>query len=309
MKLARYSCLFFLMLAGLSAAFYNFSGAISARQSENIRFRIFEDFKFAKQTRNSAINYHSESLETNKLIVVKRPTDGGIRETISPKHLEKYKKWKAEFIATEFGQQQWEYYTENQNFVLNIVVSDKKNQGAGTGKYEWDAQGNLVGATIILGDKIDKGYPDPIYFPVMNSLSLEKPPTVSGEILAAAKIAHEFGHVNQTAKTGSDIFQRQNELMPTYNSILLKNGYNTKDEKLVELAEKMGGTPVKIWEDREYWGETSAMSYLIERLDHENFYCTVFNRLENNINLYAESYKERFEEVANAHDSLTECRR
>lgn len=234
-----------------------------------------------------------------KPIIVKTPTDGGIREDISDKYKARFAKWKEEMLSTAFGREQWEFYAGNKNFILTITMSDKRGQGAGTDKYLWDESGNFVGATITLGTKIDKGYPDPIYYPVMNSLSPnENIYTTSGNLLAATKIIHEVGHVNQTAKANRETLATQNKLMPQYISIFLKNGRNTRDQELVELADKMGGTPVEIWENREYWSEVTAMSYLKERISKENFYCHVFNKIQYNIEQYAKDYEERFSEVA-----------
>ena len=41
----------------------------------------------------------------------------------------------------------------------------------------------------------------------------------------------------------------------------------------MELASQMGGTPVTIWEDREYWGETNAMLYLRDRITENGMRC------------------------------------
>ena len=100
----------------------------------------------------------------------------------------------------------------------------------------------------------------------------------SGSILAATKIAHEFGHVNRMTKTNPEIYRLQTQLIPLYNSILLSNGRNTHDPRLIELAQKMGGTPVEIWEDREYWGEVGAMLFLRDITARQNYQCALFNR-------------------------------
>jgi hypothetical protein len=237
--------------------------------------------------------------DNQKPTIIKTPTDGGIRENIPEKYKERFAKWKEELLATEFGREQWETYAGNKKFILTIVMSEKRGQGAGTDKYLWDEEGSFVGATITLGTKIDKGYPDPIYYPVMNSLSSnENKFSISGNLLAATKIVHEIGHVNQTARANRETLALQNRLMPQYISIFLKNGRNPSDKELLEIAEKMGGTPVKIWENREYWSEVTAMSFLKERISKENFYCQVFNKIRYNIEQYAKDYEERFEEVA-----------
>jgi hypothetical protein len=239
---------------------------------------------------------------------IKTPTDGGIREDIPEKYKVRFVKWKEELVSTEFGRAQWESYANNKGFILTITMSDKRGQGAGTDKYLWDEEGRFVGATITLGTKIDRGYPDPIYYPVMNSLSPnENKYSTSGTLLAATKIVHEIGHVNQTARANRETLQLQNKLMPEYISIFLKNGRNTRDKELVELAEKMGGTPVEIWENREYWSEVNAMSYLKERISKENFYCSVFNKIQYNIEQYAKDYEKRFEDVSEVTDAS--CRK
>ena len=242
--------------------------------------------------------------DSPKGIIVKTPTDGGIRENIPGKFKERFAKWKEELLATEFGRRQWEDYANNKGFILTVTMAGNRGQGAGTDQYLWDEAGNFVGATITLGAKLDKGYPDPIYYPVMNSLSPnEKFYSISGTLLAATKIVHEIGHVNQTAKANRETLQLQNKLMPEYISIFLKNGRNTRDKELVELAEKMGGTPVEIWENREYWSEVTAMTYLKERISKENYYCYVFTRIKSNIETYAKDYEDRFDKVSELSDA------
>jgi hypothetical protein len=252
--------------------------------------------------------FHCFTPESIQPTVVKTPTDGGIRLDIPDKYKARFEKWKEDLLATDFGRQQWETYANNKGFILTITISDKRGQGAGTDKYLWDESGRFVGATITLGAKIDKGYPDPIYYPVMNSLApSETLYSISGTLLAATKIAHEIGHVNQTAKANRETIEIQNKLMPKYISIFLKNGRNTADKELVELADKMGGTPVEIWENREYWSEVNAMGYLKERISKENFYCYVFNKIQYNIEQYAKDYEQRFEEVTPLPDAS--CRK
>ena len=88
---------------------------------------------------------------------------------------------------------------------------------------------------------------------------------IDGNILAATKMSHEIGHVIQTAGTKMQLIEKQYELIPVYASIFLKNGRNTQDEKLVELAEMIGGTPIEIWESHEYLSEVNAMRFLEEK--------------------------------------------
>ncbi len=235
-----------------------------------------------------------------KPIIVKTPTDGGIREEIPGKYKEKYERWKAEILSTEFSRRQWDEYADNKKFILTITIANDRGQGAGTDKFLWDEDGNFVGATITLGNKIDKGYPDPVYYPVMNSLaSNDSKYSVSGSILASTKIIHEFGHVNQTAKENRNLLQIQGKLTPVYISIFLKNGRNTNAQDLLDLERQMGGTPTKIWESREYWSEVNAMFYLEEKISKENFYCSVFNKIKYNVEQYAKNYEDRFNQINN----------
>jgi hypothetical protein len=229
--------------------------------------------------------------------VVKTPTDGGIREDFPAKYKNRFERWKAELLSTEFGREQWEKYANNKQFVLTIVIKGDSGKGAGTGDLLWDDGGRFVGATITLGAQLDTGFPNPIYYPVLNSLSSEKASfLINGNILAATKIAHEIGHLNQAANANVNVLQLQNKLIPVYNSILLGSGRRTDDAKLDDLKRQMGGTPVEIWESREYWSEVNAMLFLKERISNEDFYCSVFNRIRNNLESYARDYERRFDE-------------
>jgi len=231
--------------------------------------------------------------------IVPTPVDGGIREDVPKKYRERYERWKAELLSTEFGRTQWDAYASNSRFVLTIRVANDKGKGAGTDRFEWDSKGNFVGATITLGNEIDSGYPNPIYYPVLNSLSSDRTSyLISGRILAATKISHELGHVAQTFNANRSQLEKQYRLIPEYTEIFLKNGHNIQDKKLVELAEQLGGTPIEIWESREYWSEVTAMKYLRERIQDESYYCFVFNKIRSNITTYAREYVDRFEPSA-----------
>lgn len=227
-----------------------------------------------------------------------RAAGGGLKEVIPDKYKERYQAWKNEFLASETGQAQWQKYEQNTDFTLTITVSKEDRNGAGSGKYKWDDSGRLVAATITLGSRIDEGYPNPIYYPVMNSLAqCTLSYAVSGNILAAAKIAHEFGHVNRMVATDAALYKTQTQLMPAYNKILLTNGRNTQDPRLVDLAHQMGGTPVEIWEDREYWGEVNAMLYLRDRITKENEQRALFTKIIRTVELYAKGYVDRFDQA------------
>lgn len=245
------------------------------------------------------VQYRNRSLKNASKGVFLPPSDGGIREVIGNKYKKRYQEWKTEFLSTEIGRAQWDAYAHNPQFVLTIVISNENSHGGGTSQYKWDDSGRLVSATVVLGTKIYEGYPNPIYYPVMSALAPGNSSyDVSGSILAATKIAHEFGHLNRMAKTQASVYQLQSQLVPMYNSILLSNGRNTRDPRLIELSQKMGGTPVELWEDREYWGEVNAMRFLRDRLETRGSQCSIFNKIREFVKLYAQAYEPRFAEVA-----------
>jgi hypothetical protein len=238
---------------------------------------------------------NGSSLGFPSVNIVPTPTDGGIREEVPGRYRERYEKWKSDLLSTEYGRAQWEAYAANRSFVLTVKISAGKGKGAGTDKFLWDKEGKLVGATITLGSEIDEGYPNPIYYPVLNSLSTRGTSyMISGRILAATKFSHEIGHVSQTAKANVEVIAKQTKLIPEYTSIFLRNGHNMKDSKLVELAQEIGGTPIEIWESREYWSEVIAMQFLEERIRNEPYFCSVFNRIRTNVETYARDYSNRF---------------
>jgi hypothetical protein len=182
---------------------------------------------------------------------------------------------------------------------LRIVVTGDNKFGARTDNYKWNDDGELVGATITLGKNLDKGFPDPVYYPVMNSLSaFNQPNEVDGAILASTKLAHEFGHVDSTAEIGGKLYQQQEKLMLSYYKIFLSNGHNTRDSRLVQIASELGSSPIDVWADREYWGEANALRYLAGRLGREYFYCSVLERVKRNVVDYAQNYEARFDRIA-----------
>lgn len=243
-------------------------------------------------------NYHDDVFPKPEK-TIKTDDSGGIKEVVPIEFQNRYKIWKAELLATEFGKNLWAKYENKKDFVLIIQVGKKNYKGAGTTDYLWDDKGLLIGATIFLGGKLDKGFPDPIYYPVMNSISeFSDRREIDGKVLAATKFAHEFGHVNLTVESNQEKFKLENKLMPVYNSIFLKNGFNINDKRLLDLANQMGGTPTKIWENREYWGEASAMNFLLEKTSSQNYYCLLIKKINENVARYANGYEDRFYKIA-----------
>ena len=55
--------------------------------------------------------------------------------------------------------------------------------------------------------------------------------TISRNVLAATKMAHEFGHVMKIADTPEQLYKLQMKLVPVYNKIFLSNGHNVNDPR------------------------------------------------------------------------------
>ncbi len=232
----------------------------------------------------------------------------GIREVIPDKYQKRYDEWKTEFLSTDIGKAQWEMYAHHPRLGLTITISSNNTQGAGSGKYRWNEAGELVAATITLGSRLDQGFPSSVYYPVMNALEpFESSKLISGNTLAAAKLAHEFGHIMKISSTRQDLYSLQVQLVPVYNKIFLSNGHNVNDARLVEIAQKIGGNPVEIWEDREYWGEANAMLFLRDRVEKEKFHCRLFAKIKRAVEEYAKNYEERFAEIAKEQGAIYTC--
>ena len=220
----------------------------------------------------------------------------GIKEVIPKEYTSRYQKWKDELLGTPFGRELWDKFANSSEFLLTVKVASSRKNGAGTDDFEWDSNGKLIAATVTLGKDLDKGFPDPVYYPVMNSLSSPGDThSLTGDLLASTKMAHEIGHVTFTAQANSQLFRKQNRLMDNYYSIFLNNGFNTRDPRLVSLETELGARPLTIWEDREYWSEVSALHFLAQRIEKAPFYCSVMNKIKANLNFYASGYESRFD--------------
>jgi len=236
------------------------------------------------------------------------PSGPSLREVIPPKYQRRYDDWKTEFLSTDIGKAQWEMYANHPRLMLTITIGGKNAEGAGTSGYKWNDKGELVAATIYLGERLDSGYPSAVYYPVMNALEpFETKQLISGTMLAATKLAHEFGHVMKMASTSQELYNLQVKLVPNYNKIFLSNGYNVNDPRLVEMATKMGGNPVEIWEDREYWGEANAMLFLKDRVEKEKYHCRLFAKIKRAVEEYAKDYEARFAEIAKEQGAMYTC--
>jgi len=82
-----------------------------------------------------------------------------------------------------------------------------------------------------------------------------------------------------------------------YNTLFIRNGYNTCDPELVELAAKMGGTPVEIGEAYDFGSETRAMRYLLERLKNDKLRRSLLVSVKKTINASARSFQRPYAQL------------
>ena len=181
-------------------------------------------------------------------------TKGLVSEYIEPKYNNRYQKWKAELLRTQFGQGLWSKYWNNQQFALSIRIGPNPGgeHGAAIAGYHWNDKGHLNAATIILGPRVDSDYPDDdAQYPILASL---RPGinefALSAETVAAAKIAHEFGHIEVVAAISQRSFCLQKFLVPIWNRVFLSTGRVSQPE----IERLMGGTPAEI----NAWHEVEA---------------------------------------------------
>ncbi len=193
---------------------------------------------------------------------------GNLSEQIPSPYRERYEKWKTTFLSVGAGRRLWSKYAGNPGFRLTIVVSKSLGQGAriGLDDYRWDG-GKLVAATIVLGSQLDRGYPFREDYPVLGSLAFigEWWDDTRGDILAAAKIAHEFGHIELAASSDGTNYQLLKELSRAYVSHFYSNG-RKYDSVMADIERKMDGTPDEINAEREYLAEPCALRYLLDKL-------------------------------------------
>jgi len=241
------------------------------------------------------------AFETDQLPVIEivdPPADTGIRVEVAEKYKVRFAKWQAELVSTDFGRAQWDRYATNRHFLLVIKVDPDHGMGAGTDKFTWDTNGNFIGATITIGSEIETGFPEPTYYPVLNALAPDtRGPAIRSSVVAAAKISHEIGHVEQTEKANMKLMQLQSKLIPQYMSIFLKNGFDENDKRLLDLEQQIGGTPTSIWEEREYTSEIDTMRYVSQRIDIGDGLCRVLKRIRQNLDNYAGEHGRAFEQA------------
>ena len=187
-------------------------------------------------------------------------------EQVPDRFAARYKRWKAMLLSVESGRKLWKKFTGDPGFRLTIIVSKKKKNGALVEDYMWE-RGKLVGVTVVLGSRLDHGYPVRQKYPVLGSLaSDEEEESTRNDVLAAAKFAHELGHVEHAASDPAK-FQRQNQLVSTFMQVFYLNGYDSADPELKALADRLGGAPTDISSERENRAEVAALNFLVDVLE------------------------------------------
>jgi len=214
--------------------------------------------------RNNPLRFNDPTGE-----IINEPTN------LDEKYRNRYEDWKKAFLSTKAGQVQWDKYANDKNFTLNITLTDRgsdlKNQGAETGNYAFDKSGTVVGATITLGNNIGGGVAGPSSdYPVQSSLT-----NADAHTIAAAKIAHEFGHVEDARAQGT-IFYQQEMVLDTYRSRqdqLTAQGASPQargnDPALQRIAQQFqtqfGMTMDQLGNAREIRAERATLPYLRDR--------------------------------------------
>jgi hypothetical protein len=240
-------------------------------------------------SRHSTESPHSEPASADRASAgSRRDNKSNIREQVPGKHLKRYLRWKTEFLSTESGRRQWQRFAEDDDFTLTITVSQEFGGGGLVTDYAWNSAGKLVAARIILGSELDGGILSPFYYPVTGALTpANEPWHVSGDVLAAVKMAHEFGHVSSAAAADPTLYQQQNRLIAAYLKIFKENGYKALDPRLTDLSRRLEGTPADIKRLREYEAETFALAFVRERIKGEQGADALFRRMRKVIEEYA----------------------
>jgi hypothetical protein len=135
----------------------------------------------------------------------------------SDRDRKRYEDWKTKFLSTEAGRNTWQKYADDKNFTLDIVVTDRgsddKNKSAQVENFKFDAKGNFIGATMTLGNNLGgTGTINSSNYPVTSTLV-----SADAHTLAAAKIGHEFGHLEDFRSMGSTFYEQQT-IIDAYNT-------------------------------------------------------------------------------------------
>lgn len=120
------------------------------------------------------------------------PTGEDIIENIDDKYKKAYEAWKKNLLATAEGRRLWaKWDNNNHEFDVTIAVTGKKGNGALTTPLI--KNGQIVGASIALGNDIGRTRPPSesgyLVTGTLNAAGIEK------NVVAGAVFTHELGHV------------------------------------------------------------------------------------------------------------------
>src|SRR5712691_846954 len=147
MRATRIFC-FLLLIATLL-----FFGPTRSLKAQTVRLE--PERRSSSEIARTSLKDHNSSAYSGRESSAESGT-GGIREAVDNKYKKRYQVWKDEFLSTEIGRTQWDMFTKNPHLILTVTVSRSNSHGAGSGKYKWSESGELIAATITLGNRIDE---------------------------------------------------------------------------------------------------------------------------------------------------------
>jgi len=220
------------------------------------------------------------------------PTGEDINDS-SLKDNKEYQRWKAAFLATKAGKALWDKYSDHK-YQLTITMGENKGGkfGAETKDYKFDSQGNLTGATIVLGKEFGKEVASGTY-EIGSSLT----PTdqhgadIGREARAVAYLAHEFGHVEDAERSGGTLWQRQDQLLGENKQGFENQGqawFNTSEYQ--KVVSQLGDTPANVNAEREIRAERETIPVLQQYYGRGAGHGSLPNRVKQAIQNYQKAH-------------------
>jgi hypothetical protein len=132
---------------------------------------------------------------------------------------EEYQKWKKAFRNTAAGKAFWDKYSGDE-YKVTIKIGDNSGGNGGAETIPtFDANGKLIGGTIVLGKNFASDAASSDY-PIGRTLTSEVNDTsghsqtpVEREARAVAFLAHEFGHLEDAERMGGAAWQREGDIL------------------------------------------------------------------------------------------------
>jgi hypothetical protein len=179
-----------------------------------------------------------------------------------------YQTWKKAYLSTKAGKAEWDKYANDHsvNITITMGTNSGKDQGAET-TPTFDANGNLTGATIVLGkDFASSDKLNPSDYPVSASMTEREEYsgyTISRTDRAVALFAHEFGHIDDDRKKGGALWLKEKKLIEQHLAGYEKQGpawLNTSEYG--QIVSQLGDTPANISTGRENRAEAAVVPVL-----------------------------------------------